>query len=88
MHAGFVGYRDRHPDIRPDYSHGTTWGMLKQLEVLSALQAEGDGARARAARRRHGPARAHRLSAARAPEGPHHDGEGACRSTPSSSSST
>jgi cyclase len=38
MHAGFVGYRDRHPDIRPDYSHGTTWGMLKQLEVLSALK--------------------------------------------------
>jgi cyclase len=38
MHAGFVGYRERHPDIRPDYSHGTTWGMLKQLEVLSALK--------------------------------------------------
>ena len=38
MHAGFVGYRDRHPDIRPDYSHGTTSGMLKQLEVLSALR--------------------------------------------------
>ena len=38
MHAGFVGYIDRHPDIRPDYSHGTTWGMLKQLEVLSALK--------------------------------------------------
>lgn len=38
MHASFVGYRDRHPDIRPDYSHGTTWGMLKQLEVLSALK--------------------------------------------------
>jgi len=37
MHAGFVGYLDRHPDIRPDYSHGTTAGMLKQLEVLSAL---------------------------------------------------
>jgi cyclase len=37
MHAGFVGYIDRHPDIRPDYSHGTTTGMLKQLEVLSAL---------------------------------------------------
>src|SRR5215470_12634863 len=27
LHAGFVGYIDRHPDIRPDYSHGTTWGM-------------------------------------------------------------
>ncbi|MDT4894920.1 MAG: cyclase, partial [Pseudonocardiales bacterium] len=38
MHAGFVGYIDRHPDIRPDYSHGTTMGMLKQLEVLSALK--------------------------------------------------
>jgi cyclase len=37
MHAGFVGYKGRHPDIRPDYSHGTTWGMLKQLEVLTAL---------------------------------------------------
>src|SRR6266700_5957192 len=37
MHAGFVGYIDRHPDIRPDYSHGTTSGMLKQLEVVSAL---------------------------------------------------
>jgi cyclase len=38
MHAGFVGYLERHPDIRPDYSHGTTTGMLKQLEVLSALK--------------------------------------------------
>ena len=38
MHAGFVGYIGRHPDIRPDYSHGTTAGMLKQLEVLRALQ--------------------------------------------------
>jgi cyclase len=38
LHAGFVGYIGRHPDIRPDYSHGTTWGMLKQLEVLSALK--------------------------------------------------
>jgi cyclase len=38
MHAGFVGYKDRHPDIRPDYSHGTTWGMLKQLEVVTALK--------------------------------------------------
>jgi len=37
-HAGFVGYRERHPDIRPDYSHGTTLGMLKQLEVFSALR--------------------------------------------------
>jgi cyclase len=38
LHAGFVGYIDRHPDIRPDYSHGTTWGMLRQLEVLSPLK--------------------------------------------------
>jgi cyclase len=38
MHAGFVGYIGRHPDIRPDYSHGTTSDMLEQLEVLSALK--------------------------------------------------
>jgi len=38
LHAGFVGYIERHPDIRPDYSHGTTIGMLKQLEVVSALK--------------------------------------------------
>jgi cyclase len=38
MHAGFLGYRERHPDIRPDYSHGTTAGMLKQLEALAALK--------------------------------------------------
>src|SRR5262249_22297348 len=38
MHAGFVGYIDRHPDIRPDYSHGTTVGMLKQLDAFSALR--------------------------------------------------
>jgi hypothetical protein len=38
MHAGFVGYIGRHPDIRPDYSHGTTADMLEQLEVLSALK--------------------------------------------------
>jgi cyclase len=37
MHAGFVGYIGRHPDIRPDYSHGTTSDMLEQLEFLSAL---------------------------------------------------
>jgi cyclase len=37
MHAGFAGYIGRHPDIRPDYSHGTTAGILKQLDVLSAL---------------------------------------------------
>src|SRR5579862_831440 len=38
LHAGFVGYIGRHPDIRPDYSHGTTAGMLRQLDVLSALK--------------------------------------------------
>jgi cyclase len=38
LHAGFAGYIDRHPDMRPDYSHGTTWGMLKQLEVFSSLK--------------------------------------------------
>jgi len=38
LHASFAGYKDRHPDIRPDYSHGTTWGMLKQLEAYIALQ--------------------------------------------------
>jgi len=38
LHAAFVGYITRHPDIRPDYSHGTTSGMLKQLEALIALQ--------------------------------------------------
>lgn len=38
MHGGFAAYKERHPDIRPDYSHGTTWGMLKQLEALIALK--------------------------------------------------
>lgn len=38
LHAGFVGYKERHPDIRPDYSHGTTWGMLKQLEAFILLK--------------------------------------------------
>jgi cyclase len=38
LHAGFVGYKERHPDIRPDYSHGTTWGMLKQLEAFVLLK--------------------------------------------------
>jgi glyoxylase-like metal-dependent hydrolase (beta-lactamase superfamily II) len=38
MHAGFAGYKERHPDIRPDYSHGTTWGLLKQLEFLIPLK--------------------------------------------------
>jgi cyclase len=38
LHGAFAGYKERHPDIRPDYSHGTTWGMLKQLEALIALK--------------------------------------------------
>jgi len=38
LHAGFAGYIDRHPDMRPDYSHGTTRGLLKQLDVFSALK--------------------------------------------------
>jgi cyclase len=38
LHAAFVGYITRHPDIRPDYSHGTTSGMLKQLDALIALE--------------------------------------------------
>jgi cyclase len=38
LHAAFVGYITRHPDIRPDYSHGTTSGMLKELEALIALK--------------------------------------------------
>jgi hypothetical protein len=33
-----AGYRDRHPDIRPDYSHGTTEGLLKQLDAYIALK--------------------------------------------------
>jgi len=38
MHGGFAAYKERHPDIRPDYSHGTTWGMLKMLEAIVALK--------------------------------------------------
>ena len=38
LHAGFVGYKDRHPDLRPDFSHGTSAGMLKQLEAMIALK--------------------------------------------------
>jgi cyclase len=38
LHASFAGYKDRHPDIRPDYSHGTTEGMLKQLRAYIALK--------------------------------------------------
>lgn len=38
LHGSFAAYKERHPDIRPDYTHGTTWGMLKQLEALIPLQ--------------------------------------------------
>ena len=38
MHGGFAAYKERHPDIRPDYSHGTTMGMLKMLEAMVALK--------------------------------------------------
>src|SRR5436190_10533336 len=38
LHGSFAAYKERHPDIRPDYSHGTTLGMLKQLEALLALK--------------------------------------------------
>jgi glyoxylase-like metal-dependent hydrolase (beta-lactamase superfamily II) len=38
LHGSFAAYKDRHPDIRPDYSHGTTVTMLKQLEALLSLK--------------------------------------------------
>jgi len=38
LHASMAGYKDRHPDIRPDYSHGTTAGLLKQLKAYIALR--------------------------------------------------
>jgi glyoxylase-like metal-dependent hydrolase (beta-lactamase superfamily II) len=38
LHGGFAAYKERHPDLRPDYSHGTTGGMLKQLEALIRLK--------------------------------------------------
>jgi cyclase len=38
LHASMAGYKDRHPDIRPDYSHGTTSGLLKQLKMYSSLR--------------------------------------------------
>ena len=38
LHGSFAAYKDRHPDVRPDYSHGTTITMLKQLEALIALK--------------------------------------------------
>jgi len=33
LHDAFGGYKGRHPDLRPDYSHGTSWGMLKEIEA-------------------------------------------------------
>jgi cyclase len=38
LHASMAGYKDRHPDIRPDYSHGTTEGILKQLKAYITLR--------------------------------------------------
>ena len=38
LHGSMAAYKERHPDIRPDYSHGTTWGLLKQLEAMIPLQ--------------------------------------------------
>jgi cyclase len=38
LHASMAGYKDRHPDIRPDYSHGTTEELLKQLKVYLSLR--------------------------------------------------
>lgn len=38
LHGGFAGYIQRHPDIRADYSHGTTAGILKQLDALIPLK--------------------------------------------------
>lgn len=38
LHASMAGYKDRHPDIRPDYSHGTTEGLLKQLKAYITLR--------------------------------------------------
>jgi cyclase len=40
LHPSMAGYKDRHPDIRPDYSHGTTEGLLKQLKAYIALRPE------------------------------------------------
>jgi cyclase len=37
LHDAFGGYNGRHPDLRPDYSHGTTEGMLKEIEAGLAL---------------------------------------------------
>lgn len=37
LHDAFGGYNGRHPDLRPDYSHGTSGGMLKEIEAGLAL---------------------------------------------------
>ena len=37
LHDAFGGYIGRHPDLRPDYGHGTSWGMLKEVEAGLAL---------------------------------------------------
>lgn len=36
--GSMAAYKERHPDLRPDYSHGTTVGLLKFLEALIALK--------------------------------------------------
>jgi glyoxylase-like metal-dependent hydrolase (beta-lactamase superfamily II) len=36
--GSMAAYKDRHPDMRPDYSHGTSAGLLKFLEALIALK--------------------------------------------------
>ena len=38
LHDAFGGYIGRHPDLRPDYGHGTSWGMLKEVEAGLALK--------------------------------------------------
>jgi cyclase len=38
LHDAFGGYKGRHPDLRPDYSHGTSLGMLKEIEAGLALK--------------------------------------------------
>ena len=38
LHDAFGGYIGRHPDLRPDYGHGTTEGMLKEIEAGIALK--------------------------------------------------
>jgi cyclase len=38
LHDAFGGYIGRHPDLRPDYGHGTSWGMLKEVEAGLTLK--------------------------------------------------